>query len=350
MRSDEIERTLSHGERAFAYLRANGIPAYPQNYELWYTYSAGFNAELNAEIDEIMARDGRIVATMAAELYEKHLSPGRLRDRVDEVSSNVSLKIHEVLELLDSSERNVGGFGEALRAASDGLGDAQTQAQARTIIERILAATAEIESKNAALEQQLSDSRQQIEGLHDSLEVIRFESLTDQLTGLANRKHFNERLEQAIADAERGHRKLCLALCDIDHFKRFNDTYGHQTGDQVLRLVGAAIRGQIKGHDLAARYGGEEFAIIMLDTELRQAAQLTEKIRTAVVEKELAKKSTGESLGRVTLSGGVTNYLPGEPIETLIERADALLYEAKRSGRNRVHVRDGGLKGRARVA
>ncbi len=345
MRGDEFERSISYGERALTYLRKNATPAYPQNYELWYTYTSGINPNLNAAVDQALESKGRLKPQDIEDLYDSHLSPVRLRDRLGEVSSDVTSKINEVLALLESSEKNVGGYGDTLRAASNGLGNAKTQAQARSIVERIIAATQEIEAKNAELEHQLSESRAQIEGLHDSLEVIRFESRSDQLTGLANRKAFDESLEQAIEAANAERRSLCLTFCDIDHFKKFNDTFGHQTGDQVLRLVGAAIRAYAAPQDIPARYGGEEFAIIMVDTDLQNAVRRAEQVRYAVAEKELVKKSTGESLGHVTMSAGVTSYARGEPLESFVERADQLLYEAKNAGRNRVISREGDLRG-----
>src|SRR5262249_13995285 len=119
-------------------------------------------------------------------------------------------------------------------------------------------------------------------------------------------------------------------------FKKFNDSYGHLTGDQVLRLVAQAVRHNVKGQDLAARYGGEEFAIILPNTTLRQASSVGEHIRRGVVLKELIKRSTGEILGRIRISVGVASLRRGDNAAGLIERADACLYAAKRGGRNRV--------------
>jgi diguanylate cyclase len=129
---------------------------------------------------------------------------------------------------------------------------------------------------------------------------------------------------------------VSLMLADIDHFKAFNDTYGHLTGDQVLRLVGMAIKQTVKGQAVAARYGGEEFGIILPRTALREAITVGDQIRRAVMGKELMKRSTGEHLGRITVSIGVASYRRGDTIQSLIERADGCLYAAKRNGRNRL--------------
>ena len=125
-------------------------------------------------------------------------------------------------------------------------------------------------------------------------------------------------------------------MTDIDHFKKFNDTYGHLTGDQVLRLVAMSVKQNVKGQDIAARYGGEEFAVVLPNTVLRSAITVADHIRRAVMAKELMKRSTGEHLGRVTISVGVAALRPDDTPQTLIERADCCLYAAKRNGRNRV--------------
>ena len=139
-------------------------------------------------------------------------------------------------------------------------------------------------------------------------------------------------VQNALANGE----PLSLLMFDIDHFKSFNDSYGHLTGDQVLRLVGMSLKQTIKGQDITARYGGEEFAVVLPNTALRQALTVADHIRRAVMAKELKKKSTGEILGRVTISVGVSMLKPGDDTDSLIERADACLYAAKRNGRNRV--------------
>jgi diguanylate cyclase len=186
------------------------------------------------------------------------------------------------------------------------------------------------------LEERLSASKQEINELQVNLEAVRTESLTDPLTQLYNRKYFDETLAQAIEDAHKKNEPLSLIMTDIDHFKAFNDNYGHLTGDQVLRLVALSVKQNVKGQDTAARYGGEEFAVVLPNTVLRSAITVGDHIRRAVMTKELMKRSTGEHLGRVTISIGVATLHKGDTAASLIERTDACLYAAKRHGRNRV--------------
>jgi diguanylate cyclase len=206
----------------------------------------------------------------------------------------------------------------------------------RAIVESLVQTTKTMELSNHQLEERLLASKQEINELQEHLETVRTESLTDPLTQLANRKFFDITLEQSIAEALTKNEPLSLMLTDIDHFKTFNDSYGHLTGDQVLRLVAMSVKHNVKGKDTAARYGGEEFAIVLPNTVLRAAVTVAEHIRRTVMTKELMKRSTGEHLGRVTISIGVATLRKGDSGQSLIERADTCLYAAKRNGRNRV--------------
>jgi diguanylate cyclase len=125
-------------------------------------------------------------------------------------------------------------------------------------------------------------------------------------------------------------------MTDVEHFKKFNDNFGHLTGDQVLRLVSMSLKQNVKGQDTAARYGGEEFAVILPNTVARSAVTVADHVRRAVMTKELMKRSTGERLGRITVSVDVATLAKGDTPQSLIERADKCLYAAKRHGRNRV--------------
>ena len=156
----------------------------------------------------------------------------------------------------------------------------------------------------------------------------------------ANRKAFDNAIGRAMAQMAQEPEAVALLLCDIDNFKAFNDNWGHQTGDQVLRLVANCLAENVKGRDTAARYGGEEFAVLLRGTGLEAASQVAEQIRHAVQTKKLVKKSTGEVLGHITTSIGVAQFAPGEAAEAAIRRADACLYGAKSHGRNLVVNQD----------
>lgn len=334
--SEEHKRTLAFAEIALGQIKALGQPAYPRNYEVWYVYATGYNPELNQAINETLARAGTLSSADIDQIYETYLSPARLTDRIDNVGGQIVDEIEQVMSMIDNAVGLATNYTESLAHATQSLGAAKDRDGLRAIVENLVRATRQMEDNNSMLEQRLKASKQEINQLQVNLEAVRTESLTDPLTSLANRKYFDQALEKFITQSDETGEPLALLLTDIDHFKAFNDTFGHLTGDQVLRLVAQSVKQNVKGQDTAARYGGEEFAIILPSTTLRAALTVADHIRRAVMTKELMKRSTGEHLGRVTVSIGVAIYKKGESAQSLIERADGCLYTAKRCGRNRV--------------
>jgi diguanylate cyclase len=333
---DAHARTFAFAQVALEQIRALRQPATPRNFELWYAYATGYNPSLNQTINELIARNHTLSEADNSNIYETYISSTRFSDRIENVGSQVIGKIEQVMATIGAAAGTASSYGESLAHVTEKLGVAADAPAVRAIVESLLQATNEMERNNQALEARLSASKEEITQLRQNLEAARSESLTDPLTSLANRKYFDATLLKAIADARSKGEPLSLMMSDIDHFKRFNGTYGHLTGDQVLRLVAISAKQNVKGQDLAARYGGEEFAIILPNTVLRSAITVADHIRRAVMTKELMKRSTGEHLGRVTISLGVAMLRPDDTPQSLIERADACLYAAKHNGRNRV--------------
>ncbi|RTL48605.1 MAG: GGDEF domain-containing protein [Bradyrhizobiaceae bacterium] len=332
----EHERTLAFAEVALGQIRSLSQTAVPRNYEIWYVYATGYNPELNKIINETLRRNGKLTESDLEQIYDNYLSQVRMTDRIDKVGGRVISEIDDVMVLITDALGMTTNFGNRLEGATQRLTSAKDREQVKAIVENLVSATRDMHETNKALESRLTSSREEISQLQQSLEAIRTETLTDPLTSLGNRKYFDQAIEEAVAQANEREEPLSLLMIDIDHFKSFNDNFGHLTGDQVLRLVGLSLRQSIKGQDVTARYGGEEFAVILPNTPLRPAMAVADNIRRAVMSKQLKKKSTGEILGRVTISAGVSMLRPGDDAHTLIDRADACLYAAKRNGRNRV--------------
>ena len=338
----EYDRTIKFGETAISHLKANTMPAYPRNYELWYTYVSGLNPSLNRAINDLLKNQGRLSINETEQIYEEHLSPQRFSDQMEQIGGQISTHLAEMLQTLDHARTETRTYGTSLADATSSLqSHPEDLSKLQAVVKALMADTHKMEQHNHALESRLAQSQEQIQDLQVNLETIRHESLTDPLTSLSNRKLFDQSMIRAIEESAQNGKPFTLLMTDIDHFKTFNDTYGHQTGDQVLRLVASVMKQSIKGQDIAARYGGEEFAIILPNTPLEHAMIVAENIRNAVMGKDLVKRSTNERLGRVTISLGVSCFIPDDTPQTLIERADSALYQAKRTGRNRVCVNDG---------
>ncbi|MEM1172113.1 MAG: sensor domain-containing diguanylate cyclase [Cyanobacteria bacterium P01_H01_bin.35] len=166
-------------------------------------------------------------------------------------------------------------------------------------------------------------------------EQLRNDSIRDSLTGLFNRRYLDESLNQEIIRAKRNQQPLSVIMVDIDHFKKFNDTYGHDVGDIVLREVAKFLEGEVRESDIVCRYGGEEMTLILINTPLDIAKQRAENICSGV--RELSLENQGEVLPSVTVSLGVASFpLDGTAGEEIVQKADRALYQAKKAGRNQV--------------
>lgn len=334
--SDEHERTIAFGETALGQIKALGQSASPCSYEIWYHYATGYNAALNETINKKLTKGGGLSKDDAEQIYRQFFASTRTSDRLETIGGKVMDKIDQIMSILDTAVGSTSRHSESLADVSDQLGHIEDDTDVGAIIEGLLHTVKAMKEDNRALESLLSASKVEITQLQRSLETVRSESLIDPLTTLGNRKCFDDALARAVARAHERGEALSLIMADIDHFKSFNDTYGHLTGDQVLRLVSMAIKQNVKRLDVATRFGGEEFAIILPGADPRIATATADGIRRTVMGKELMKRSTRELLGRITISVGVATLHAGDTATSLIERTDNCLYAAKRNGRNQV--------------
>ncbi|MNF93999.1 Response regulator PleD [compost metagenome] len=181
---------------------------------------------------------------------------------------------------------------------------------------------------------QLQSAQHEIKSLRDKLERAQLAATLDGLTELLNRTTFNRQLEQAMSNVATG---VALVMLDIDHFKQFNDQYGHPLGDRVLQHVARVLRDSLPGEAFAARYGGEEFCVVLKDCpDLAAAGAFAERLRLKVQALRVKARGTDTVLDTITASFGVAHAHPGDTPESLLTRADDALYQAKRNGRNQV--------------
>src|SRR5690606_32587573 len=303
--------------------------------ELLYTYATGVNPTLNARINAIF-REGDPTVDLAERLYNEFLKAKDANERISSVSERMSKRIATVHQAIDTAMATAGTYSSTLASATSQLSEDLDGQTLRSMTQQLLAETQRMQEANSQLERKLEASRDDILQLQRDLDDVRREAMLDPLTKIFNRKHFDDGLLRAFAEAKNTSSPMSLLLLDIDQFKRFNDTWGHQTGDQVLRLVAMTLRSNLKGRDIAARYGGEEFAAILPETDLEGAVILADNIRKAIHSKELLKRSTNEKLGRITASFGVASYRDGDTPSSRRARAARCLYAAKHAGPNRV--------------
>lgn len=330
----EHRRTIGIAEAALDHLKTHELPATPRNFEFWYAYSAGFNRSLNRAVNAVLEEKGRITLDDVQRLHEVFLSSEHIGDRIEEIGGTASREIAALSEGIERILAETAEYGAQLANTVAYLGSGASKGGSAAALHELIEATQRIEDHKRALEARLAQSNAQFSALRTNIESIRYEATSDPLTTLSVRRHFDLAIQRAVDEAGEQGVPLSLILTDIDHFKLFNDRYGHQTGDHVLRLVAQSAKQNIKSLDIACRYGGEEFAIILRDATEAQAAKVGERIRQAVMARELVKRSTEEPLGHITISVGIATHRAGDTPQSIIERADACLYAAKRAGRN----------------
>ncbi len=323
--------------KAHEMMDANGISPTPVNYELCFFYELGQNRNLQDALNKAI-EDGHVSDIAQTKALHQRLFGPSAEKEVSDASARLADELKQMASVLGTTVTGSTDYGRALTAAAAQLTQTDVSPQVRGIIDSVTSATLAMAETNKRLEAQVESSSKEVEALQLKMTAIRKESLQDALTGLANRRCFDEQIAAAIAKANADRSPLCVLMCDIDHFKKFNDTWGHATGDQVLRLVAHCVSSNVKGRDTAARYGGEELVIVLPQTSLADALTVAEQIRRTVESRKIVKKSTGDSLGSITLSIGASQYISGEDVGEFVGRADACLYVAKRTGRNRVNA------------
>lgn len=321
--------------KALARMKELGVPSTPNNFTVWFHYYSGHYPELTRTIDVLLGNNQPFDEDTNAELFAKFFTFGVEGVVLSETSARLEEELAKVITYLGDSRDGAAAYGKTLEAVSGDIGGGSDE-RLKSLIDSVVAATRVVERQNKTLEEQLKESTDEVSRLRDDLEDMRREATTDALTGIANRKVFDTTLRREAMEAMEEGKPLSLLMVDIDHFKRFNDTFGHQVGDQVLKLLAHTLTSAVKGQDTAARYGGEEFSVILPGTALQAAMAVGENIRQSVANRKVVNRTTGKDLGQITVSIGVGTLEFGEPIGQFINRADQALYEAKNQGRNRV--------------
>ena len=325
----------SRGDAVLALLERAKVPPVPPFYKLCYDYLAGVRTLDTIRAGAIL--EGEPSGRPASDqLYEDFVAPYVIDDKVSTVVGGMLERIALLENLIIETQQASRSQAIDLAGAEELGGDHLDAALLRDWIVRLRATNDALRTSNAGLSAELEQSLGVFTTVQDEMAALSRAATIDPLTGIANRGGVDRALADVMAEANEGRRRMALAVVDIDHFKNLNDTYGHQLGDEILRLVGRALMASTREVDIIGRLGGDEFIVIIRDEDLPGARLLAERVRRAVVDCDLAKVLGKGVLGNVTASIGVAQFQPGDALTTLIERADKCLFEAKNRGRNQV--------------
>ncbi len=334
--SAEQDRTAIFAHRAMALIKALKLPATPRIYEFCYAYATGEYPSLNLVINDLLSRRVAVGDATIKQIGAKYIPQSQNGERIDHVGLRVKQVIGEVLGALGTIINAEGSFSSDLGEADERLAAVKNRQALVDEIKIMMQSAKRVGEDQRRLEERLNASIDEISGLRDQLQKIRNANVTDPITGLPNGRAFELALEQALADCRDHNTSVCLVLGDIDDFKKFNDAWGHLTGDQVLCLVAMELKQKVGKSGIVARAGGAQFGIILPGANIEVARALAEQIRTAVMSRDITMRTTSQRLGRVNLSFGVAAAHVDETPEMLLIRVQTCLRMAKDRGRNRV--------------
>lgn len=328
----DVEYAATVADGAMRSMSQRSVPATPSNFAVWFSYVMGASPALRKTIDILIGNKRKFDAAINHELYVTYVNPqadvGATGDIPEQLRGVISSARQFLATAISDNRTQIEALGEV-------SSQVRSTGDPKPIIQKLVAELTRATARASALEANFLETSQELDLIRSSLQAAEQRSNTDALTGLANRRALEEFFRSAqIAAMEQGE-PLSILMIDIDHFKSFNDSYGHQVGDQVLRLVAKILQDNVREADLAARYGGEEMMAVLPGVELVACAAVAERIRRRVSEARLTRRTTGEELTSVTVSIGVAQFRLAESAEAMVERCDRALYLAKHLGRNR---------------
>jgi diguanylate cyclase len=333
---DEIdfEYATPVAEKAMRLMVQHRIPATPNNYQLWFKYSLGTSSDLTRTLDILISNKQKFDTATNHDLFTTYIgSQGAEAAVVHQVSQQLHGVMDSAKEYLTAAIAENRTHMEAIGDVADRTGNG---VDPKFLIEKLVGELARTTARAAELEVNFAEKSRELDTIRDSLHKSEERAKTDTLTGLPNRFALEEFFREVQIQAMEKDEPLSVLLIDIDHFKKFNDNFGHIVGDQVLRLVAKAVRDRVRENDLPARYGGEELIAVLPHTDLATCEAVAERIRRSIADGQFARRSTGEKLPQITVSIGVGQFQFGESMADLIDRCDRALYLAKKAGRNRV--------------
>lgn len=324
-----------NGQRTLGFLQARGLTATPIHYWVGHDYIDGSNTALKQAVNQRLASDKSFDTFFAHELYDEHIARQSFR-AFRGMGDDMEKLLGGLIASLQDADRNSAGYQHSLQhnIAQLGRDNAYSSTALQHMAQDLLAAAVAAKANNETLQKSLEATEQEARTLRNELEKHRRDAVTDPLTGLLNRRGLEIEMAKVFSVASAS--PSAMLVLDIDHFKKINDEYGHAVGDVVIRRIAETLNSLIPSSAVPVRFGGEEFVVLLPATSPDHACSLGEKIRQTVEKLRLVRRHDKLTIGAFTISIGVAVQSGSDSFETLFERADQALYQAKSSGRNRV--------------
>ncbi|TWU41358.1 Response regulator PleD [Novipirellula aureliae] len=337
---EDVTKAFGYAKEALGYVAKFRTPPTPNVYEVWYRYAEGqlqaLRDQLSYAVNDAQTADYELLL----KLYNQYFSTNDTGELSYQLGEQLSFAIGNVESIISDQLTAQDEFKTAIGSASDAI-DHQDKDVSPDILQACLAS---ILDSNKQMQRQLSkmasrldESRNQVGQLRENFIESQKKLMTDPLTGVGNRLFFDNCLNNAIESPDRAKRHVFLLLIDLDNFKLVNDSFGHSTGDQVLKYVSLHLQRLVVGGSVA-RYGGDEFAVFITTDNLNDGVQHGDAICQFFAKNRLSVNQTGEMLGKLTTSIGGALLRSEDSSSSWFERADRLLYSSKNAGRNRVMV------------
>jgi diguanylate cyclase len=331
------ENDSYYASMASALMKKYDIAPNPEAYAVWFHYAVSQNKELAHEVDSVINAGMPFSQDTCLYLYNKYIAPRANHKAVDDATGNAQKVLLDVLRVITDFSDETKNYNKNIDEYLDDVSNNLNDNSVKDIVRELISKTAKLKQSGEKINKKLEESTLEIYHLKKDLQQVTTEAQRDFLTGVFNRKTFENEFDVQVAMAREQHYDLCLLMIDIDHFKMFNDRFGHLLGDEVLKTVARTLNDTLKGRDVVARFGGEEFVVILPETPLEGAMKVAELIRGAIAGKELKRRDTKETFGSITVSIGVALFRrDADTLPMLIKRADDAMYQSKHGGRNRV--------------
>lgn len=312
-------------------------PPVPKVFAVWFAYASGRPAALCAKLKKLLLKSQTLDPYALEQLHIEFLETTEHLRRSHQIASrHLDEEVQQTVKLLEQHINSNTRLDGCLKRTSSTLENSKNPVRIRQAVELLLNENGKMRVESAKLNHRLEQTRSKIRKLSQHLQHARNNEFKDPLTGVANRRYLDRCLPHLINEAQASGSPLCLVMADIDHFKRINDTFGHQVGDDVLRFFSGLLKKSVKGRDVVARYGGEEFAVVLPATSMVNARGLVERFMQELAGSELVVANGKIPVGKLTSSFGIALAGSKDSADALIKRADEKLYEAKSTGRNRV--------------